>query len=100
MSKSRKKFAIPMDTPKGTWRHEYNGKLRSKSKQLLNQVIDGKIDPDELILPTQDTEGEIWVSPKENSQIWDFKFQDTFLDEIEETAYYERLERYEKSFRK
>lgn len=55
MSKSRKNYGVAVDTPKGTWRHEYNGKLRSKSKQLLNQVIDGKIDPDELILPDETT---------------------------------------------
>lgn len=101
MGKSRKKFAVPNDTPKGTWKQEYNGKFRSKSKQLLKQVVEGDLDPDELVLPENLTEvSEIACSSKEQQGIWNFELQESFLNEKEKERYLERLSYYEKSFRK
>jgi hypothetical protein len=101
MSKSRKNYPVANDLPKGGWKHEYNGKFRSKTKQLLNQIVDGKLDAEDLLLPIDLEEfSEIAVSPKEQTAYWNFELQDSFLNEAEETLYYERLADYEKSFRK
>lgn len=101
MSKSKKHYPVAVDNAKGTWKQEYNGKFRSKTKQLLNQVVEGKLEPEDLILPNELIEiSERYCSPKEDVHIWNFQFQDSFLDETEEANYYEKLARYEQSFRK
>lgn len=100
MSRSRKKNPTTADIPKGSWKHEYNSRLRTTSNQLLKQVINGKIDPDELVLPELEETGDEWVSPKEDVHYWNFEHKQNFLDSAEEELYYERLENYEKAFRK
>lgn len=66
MSRSRKKNPTAVDIPKGSWKHEYNSRVRTTSNQILKQIINGKIDPDELILPETEDLSDIWVSPKED----------------------------------
>ncbi len=101
MSRSRKKNPTTADTPKGSWKHDYNSRIRTTSNQLLKQVIIGKIDPDELILPETDDVSDIWCSPKEQVSFAEKPKEElVFLTEFDKDWYEDSLERYEKSFRK
>jgi hypothetical protein len=101
MSRSRKKNPTTVDIPKGSWKHEYNSRVRATSNQLLKQIISGKIDPDELILPEVDEAGNMYDGPKE-----DVAFlkkpdgQSGFLSNFDEDWYEASLDYYDKAFRK
>ena len=98
MARSRKNNPVNTEnTPKSSMKELHNGKLRSKTKQLLKNYIDGKADDDDLeFIPDGTSEPSII----EGKQFYRFEFRDTFLDEEDEEAYKEELERYRKAFRK
>lgn len=101
MSRSRKKNPTNYaDAPKGTWKRDYNSALRNKSNQLIKQVINGKLDPDELIMPNVETVSDIWTSPKENARYYPSNVQHKFSEEHPEDEFLEDLECREKAFRK
>lgn len=91
MARSRKNFPGSSEVPKGSLKSEFNGKVRSKTRQLLKDYINGKADEDDLdLLPDDAAEvSEGWSTPSDSKKY--LKPKDDFLDEEEEEAYHKEI---------
>lgn len=102
MSKSRKRYAVVNDSAKESFKQVYNGKLRTRNRDLINKYLKGEISEDELQFADDPIEvSEITTSPKEDAYYYPTpEDQFNFSDEHPEDDYLEKVERYEKAFRK